>query len=121
MRRGTQRLYRILMSESAYLIWKLRNDRVISRAGEPATEEEIKNKWKFAINQRLQMDKLMANRPQKGKRPAMAPPLVLETWSNTLDNERSLPANWLREPRVLVGSRAFSQSSTRRQNSRGIG
>ncbi|KAJ7339152.1 hypothetical protein DFH08DRAFT_812546 [Mycena albidolilacea] len=27
---GTQRLYRILMSESAYLIWKLQNDRVIS-------------------------------------------------------------------------------------------
>jgi ribonuclease HI len=27
---GTQQLYRILMSESAYLIWKLRNDRVIS-------------------------------------------------------------------------------------------
>ncbi|KAJ6453427.1 hypothetical protein C8R47DRAFT_929604, partial [Mycena vitilis] len=29
VKRGTQRLYRILMSESAYLIWKLRNDRVI--------------------------------------------------------------------------------------------
>ncbi|KAJ7853205.1 hypothetical protein B0H13DRAFT_1643113, partial [Mycena leptocephala] len=51
--RGTQRLYRVLMSESAYLIWKLRNDRVISREGEPATEDEIINKWKFAINQRL--------------------------------------------------------------------
>ncbi|KAJ7682186.1 hypothetical protein DFH06DRAFT_972286 [Mycena polygramma] len=121
MKRGTQRLYRILMSESAYLIWKLRNDRVISRDGEPATEEEITNKWKFAINQRLQMDKLLANRPKKGKRPALAPLLVLETWSKTLDNERSLPANWLREPRVLVGSRAFSQTSTRRRNSRGIG
>jgi ribonuclease HI len=30
LKRGTQRLYRILISESAYLIWKLRNDRVIS-------------------------------------------------------------------------------------------
>ncbi|KAJ6480546.1 hypothetical protein C8R47DRAFT_1050204 [Mycena vitilis] len=120
VKRGTQRLYRILMSESAYLIWKLRNDRVISRDGVPASEEEITNKWRFAINQRLQMDKLMANRPLRGKRPALAPHLVLETWSKTLDNERSLPANWLREPRVLVGSRAFSQTS-RRQNSRGIG
>ncbi|KAJ7610021.1 hypothetical protein DFH06DRAFT_1016885 [Mycena polygramma] len=121
LKRGTQRLYRILISESAYLIWRLRNDRVISRDGVPATEDEITNKWKFAINQRLQMDKLMANRPLKGKRPALAPPLVLETWSKTLDNERSLPDNWLREPRVLVGSRAFSQTSTRRRNSRGIG
>ncbi|KAJ6560673.1 hypothetical protein B0H10DRAFT_1845685, partial [Mycena sp. CBHHK59/15] len=102
-------------------VWRLRNDRVISRSGEPATEDEIINKWKFAVNQRLQMDKLLANRPRKGKRPALAPALVLETWSNTLDNERSLPADWLRELRVLVGSRAFPQAPARRQNSRGIG
>jgi ribonuclease HI len=119
-KRGTQRLYRILMSESAYLIWKLRNEHVISRDGAPATEEEIMNKWKFVINQRLQVDRALANRPLKGKRPALAPQLVLTTWSNTLDNENSLPANWLREPRVLVGSRAFPQTQTR-QNSRGIG
>ncbi|KAJ6545701.1 hypothetical protein B0H19DRAFT_955908 [Mycena capillaripes] len=121
VKRGTQRLYRILMSESAYQIWRLRNDRVIERDGEPASDEEIINKWKFAINQRLQIDKLLADRPRKGKRPALAPLLVLETWSGTLDNEGSLPADWLREPRVLVGSRAFSQTPARRQNSRGIG
>ncbi|KAJ6574216.1 hypothetical protein B0H19DRAFT_1208185 [Mycena capillaripes] len=102
MKRGTQRLYRIMMSESAYQIWRLRNDRVIERDGEPASDEEIMNKWKFAINQRLQMDKLLANRPRLG-----AP-------------TGSLPTDWLREPRVLVGSRAF-QTPTRRQNSRGIG
>ncbi|KAJ7144044.1 hypothetical protein C8R44DRAFT_531758, partial [Mycena epipterygia] len=102
-KRGAQWLYRILMSEFSYLIWRLRNDRVISRDGEPATEEEITNKWKFAINQRLQVDKTLANRPLRGKRPALAPLLALDTWSKTLDNEQSLPANWLREPRVLVG------------------
>ncbi|KAJ6523983.1 hypothetical protein B0H19DRAFT_1276679 [Mycena capillaripes] len=75
--RGAQRLYRILMSESAYAIWLLRNDRVIKRDGEPATEEEIINKWKFAINHKLQMDKLMANRQRRGKRPALAPKLLL--------------------------------------------
>ncbi|KAJ7082770.1 hypothetical protein C8R44DRAFT_753644 [Mycena epipterygia] len=117
--RGKQRLYRILMSESAYLIWKLRNNRVISRDGEPATDEEIINKWKFTVNQRLQVDLTLANRPIKGKRPALAPKLVLETWSGTLDRESSLPANWLREPRVLVGSRAFPQTHPRR--CRGIG
>jgi ribonuclease HI len=118
---GTQRLYRILISESAYLIWKLRNDRVISRAGEPVTEDEIVNKWKYSINLRLQVDKTLANRPVNGKRPALAPQLVLATWSNTLDNEQSLPADWLREPRVLVGSRAFPKTPTRRRDSRGIG
>jgi ribonuclease HI len=118
---GTQRLYRILMSESAYVIWKLRNDRRIARNGAPATEQEILNKWKFAINQRLQVDITLANRPRKGKRPALAPEMVLTTWSGTLDNEHDLPANWLREPRVLVGNRAFSQTHSRRRNGRGIG
>ncbi|KAJ7691828.1 hypothetical protein B0H17DRAFT_1159747 [Mycena rosella] len=98
---GSQRLYRILMSESAFQIWKLRNERVISRDGTPASEDEIVNKWKFAVNQRLQVDITLANRPRKGKRPALAPHLVLATWSKTLDDEHKLPANWLREPRVL--------------------
>ncbi|KAJ6549809.1 hypothetical protein B0H19DRAFT_840842, partial [Mycena capillaripes] len=101
---GAQRLYRILVTvRSAYAIWLLRNDRVIKRGGEPATAEEIINKWKFAINHKLQMDKTMANRQRRGKRPALAPKLVLDTWSSILDDERSLPDNWLREPRVLVG------------------
>ncbi|KAJ7323926.1 hypothetical protein DFH08DRAFT_711569 [Mycena albidolilacea] len=121
LKHGTQRLYRILISESAYLIWRLRNDRVISRDGEPTTEDEIVNKWKYAINQRLQVDKILANRPTKGKRPTLAPQLVLATWSDTLDNEQSLPADWLREPRVLVGSRAFPKTPTRRRNSQGVG
>jgi ribonuclease HI len=118
IKRGAQRLYRILMSESAYQIWRLRNERVIDRDGEPASEEEIMNKFRFAVNQRLQMDKVLANRPRKGKLPALAPKLVLETWSNTLDNEQSLPTDWLREPRVLVGSRAFPpRTPSRRHNS----
>jgi ribonuclease HI len=118
---GMQRLYRILISESAYLIWRLWNDRVISRDREPTTEDEIVNKWKYVINQQLQVDKMLANRPTKGKRPTLAPQLVLATWSNTLDNEQSLPADWLREPRVLVGSRAFPKIPTWRHNSQGIG
>ncbi|KAJ7922012.1 hypothetical protein B0H13DRAFT_1604129, partial [Mycena leptocephala] len=121
LRRGAQWLFRILISESAYLIWKLRNDRVISRDGEPATEDKIVNKWKFTINQTLQVDHTLAQRAINGKRPVLAPKLVLETWSNTLDEESSLPADWLQEPRVLVGKRAFPQTQTRRQEVRGIG
>ncbi|KAJ7220889.1 hypothetical protein GGX14DRAFT_354287 [Mycena pura] len=94
---GARRLYRILMSESAYLIWRLRNEHVIDRAGEPASEEEIENKFKFVMSQRLQMDKVLANRPRGRARPALPPKLVLETWSGVLDNEWSLPKDWLRE------------------------
>ncbi|KAJ7935752.1 hypothetical protein B0H13DRAFT_1590100, partial [Mycena leptocephala] len=121
LRRGAQWLFRILISESAYLIWKLRNNRVISRDGEPATEDKIVNKWKFTINQTLQVDHTLAQRAINGKRPVLAPKLVLETWSNTLDEESSLPADWLQEPRVLVGKRAFPRTQTRRQEVRGIG
>lgn len=41
---GTTRLYRILMSESFFIIWKTRNDCVINRAGEPLSEIAIQNK-----------------------------------------------------------------------------
>jgi ribonuclease HI len=84
-------------------------------------EDEVTNKWKYTINLRLQVDRMLANRPTKGDKPALGPQLVLATWSDTLDNEQSLPADWLREPRVLVGSRAFPKTPTWRQNSHGIG
>ncbi|KAJ6628183.1 hypothetical protein B0H10DRAFT_1940730 [Mycena sp. CBHHK59/15] len=78
---GTQRLYRILVSESAYLIWKLRNNRVISHDGAPATEEEIVNKWKFTINQRLQVDRrgLGSRRVRLGKSRGRASKLLAMT------------------------------------------
>jgi ribonuclease HI len=38
---GTQPLYRILVSESAYTIWKMWNKRAISQAGALLTEAEI--------------------------------------------------------------------------------
>jgi ribonuclease HI len=114
---GAERLYRILMSEAAYLIWRLRNERVIDRDGEPASEQEIINRWNYHINYRLQVDITLANRRPDGKKPALAPKKILDTWSGTLDDEGKMPANWLREPRVLVGSRATH--STRPNN--GIG
>jgi ribonuclease HI len=118
---GTQRLYRILMSESAYQIWLIRNNCVISRDGAPASEDEVVNKCKSSINQRLQVDKMLATRPSQGKHPALPLKVVLETWASTLDNESSLPADWLREPRVLVGSHAFPQTQTRCQLCHRIG
>ncbi|KAJ6585532.1 hypothetical protein B0H19DRAFT_927002 [Mycena capillaripes] len=97
---GAARLYRILMSEAAYLIWKIRNDRVINRDGEPIPESEIINKWKYNVEHRRQVDLALANCLPKGGRPALVPQLVWDTWSGTPD----LPSNWLKNPRVLVGS-----------------
>jgi hypothetical protein len=41
---GATRLYRIMISESAYLIWKLRCERVIQKGGEEIPLTEVKNK-----------------------------------------------------------------------------
>jgi ribonuclease HI len=102
---GAERLYRILMSEAAYLIWRIRNERVIDRDGKPATEQEIINRWYYHINYRLKVDITLATRPPEGGKPVMVPKRVLGTWSGTLDNEGVMPVNWLRDPRVLVGGR----------------
>jgi hypothetical protein len=76
MRRGSERMYRILISESAYTIWKLRNDRVINRAGSPINEVESIKKWTHNLNQRLQQDILLANRPTGRNCPRIPPTLV---------------------------------------------
>ncbi|KAJ6559890.1 hypothetical protein B0H19DRAFT_1069610 [Mycena capillaripes] len=111
---GAERLYRILMSEAAYLIWKTRNDRVINRDGEPITEAEIINKWKYNIEHRRQVDMTLARRLPKDGRRTLMPQLVWDTWSGTPD----LPQNWLKDPRVLVGS-GVTQTIPRAQN--GVG
>jgi len=54
------RLFRIMVSESAYLIWKVRNERVIG--GRKHTETEIHNRWVSCMNMRLKMDQLLTDR-----------------------------------------------------------
>jgi len=55
------RFYRILITESAHLIWKIRCNRVIQNEGELATANEVRNKWLAAINIRLELDRKMTN------------------------------------------------------------
>ncbi|KAJ6488227.1 hypothetical protein C8R47DRAFT_953525, partial [Mycena vitilis] len=98
---GTSRLYRILVSESAHLIWKLRNERVI-QGKEPASEREIHNRWLKTINNRIAIDSTLTNSQKWGKK-AINKSLVLETWSKTLKNEVNLPKDWTWETGVLVG------------------
>jgi len=42
---GENRLWKILIAESAYLIWVLRCERVIANEGNPFTETEVQNRW----------------------------------------------------------------------------
>ncbi|KAK6972175.1 hypothetical protein R3P38DRAFT_2812565 [Favolaschia claudopus] len=98
---GTTRLFRILVSESAHLIWRLRNEHVIN-AKDPASNREITNRWCKTINNRLGMDCAMTNAVKYGSK-AIDKRLVLSTWKNVLKNEDRLPKDWTWETGVLVG------------------
>jgi ribonuclease HI len=97
------RLYRILITESMYLIWKLRCKCVIGRNGEPPTANEIHNRWVHTINERLEIDNNLTNELKFGKQYILPRKLVLDTWRATLHTEKDLPRDWLNKAEVLVG------------------
>ncbi|KAJ6595209.1 hypothetical protein DFH09DRAFT_1413272 [Mycena vulgaris] len=98
---GVNRLFRILISESIFLIWKLRCERVIQ--DKLHSSSEVQNRWIHLLNVRIEVDCFMGTEiAPRGKRTTL-PTLVLSTWRHILLEEHKLPDNWLREPRVLVG------------------
>ncbi|KAI0054457.1 hypothetical protein BV25DRAFT_1833638 [Artomyces pyxidatus] len=101
---GASRLLRIFVSETAFLIWKLRNTRVIEHRDDPSfrhTKEAVQNRWLHTINTRLTLDRAMTN--SRFEKKALPEDTVLRTWSGVLSNKGSLPDNWMRSPGVLVG------------------
>jgi ribonuclease HI len=104
---GKNRLFRIVISESAYLIWKLRCERRIKYNDDPAhhhSKTEIHNRWLAIINKRLKLDCITADRGRYGKK-AIKPFKVKQTWSRVLQNESNLPEDWIWQSGVLVGIR----------------
>ncbi|KAJ3919310.1 ribonuclease H-like protein [Lentinula edodes] len=102
-KKGDSRVYRIIVSESAHLIWKLRNARVINGKGFPSAQE-ILNKWNNCINSRLQIDCLLANSRFGSKR--LSQTIVEKTWYEVLQDKESLPDVWTKSTGVLVSNRA---------------
>ena len=94
---GATRLLKILISESAYLIWTLRCERTI--AGQERTEGEIKAIWRRAINRRLSEDKVTATKVLRRKHYIN---LVKNTWGRALSKRYSdLPDNWINRNAVF--------------------
>ena len=91
------RARRILISESAYLIWTLRCERVI--AGKAHTVESIRNRWIGKINLRLLIDR---QRARSLHRPGLKRQ-VQNTWTPLLANQPNIPPDWVTDPEVLVG------------------
>ncbi|KAI0355196.1 RnaseH-domain-containing protein [Trametes cingulata] len=99
------RLARIVLTESAHCIWRMRCERVIGWIDEPErvhSTVEIENVWLASINKRLSMDIATSNKRTCGNR-AVKPQTVLATWRGLLDREQDLPDDWLSCPGVLVG------------------
>ena len=94
------RLYKILVTESAHLIWRLRNEHRIQ--GKAATLPQIKNRWLRIINNHLAIDCAMTNGPKYRKK-ALKILLVKRTWRKTLKDERVLAKDWPKTVGVLVG------------------
>jgi ribonuclease HI len=98
---GKTRLHKILITESAHLIWRIRNERVIQQNG-PAPITMIRNRWLKAINNRLAIDCLMTDKFKYEKK-AIKTSLVKDTWKKTLKEEHTLARDWPSKVGVLVG------------------
>jgi len=103
--KGLNRLFRILMSESIYMIWILRCERVIAWCDDPTrvhSPHEIHNKWLQAINTRLRMDSVQTNKKIFKKR-VLETKIVLQTWKKCLWDDLHETRNWCGKTGVLVG------------------
>lgn len=92
------------MTESAHLIWKLRNERVIQEDGEQHSQAEVTNRWYKAINNRLHLDCRATNTRKYGHKGTKLN-VVKKTWTKLLHQESSLPEDWYKGGGVLVGIR----------------
>ncbi|KAJ6559647.1 hypothetical protein B0H19DRAFT_866465, partial [Mycena capillaripes] len=101
---ATSRLYHILISETIFEIWKIRNDIIFDREGTPFPLNAIHNRWLGVIHRCLLLDGNLTNSAKYGKQSSVKLSHVLETWKSTLMKfEDDLPENWVKMPGVLVG------------------
>ncbi|OJT08743.1 Ribonuclease H1 [Trametes pubescens] len=102
---GATRLARLILSETAYLIWVLRCERVVGDRV-PLTDrlehEYVEKRWMRMIANRFQLDRILTSK-RVAARGAVPPTAVVATWERTLQNEPYLPPDWIKSPEVLVG------------------
>lgn len=102
--KGKNRLYRILMSETAYLIWKMRNERR-TRDGDDQTGDTINEttrRWNYTSNKRLTIDRALTDSTRFQKK-ALDDKLVKATWRKCLENEADILDDWFKLRGILVG------------------
>ncbi|KAH8827496.1 hypothetical protein DL96DRAFT_1529524 [Flagelloscypha sp. PMI_526] len=104
---GTNRLFRILITETAHMAWKLRCERVIDNENKDFTVAEVRNRWIHAILLRIQHDVALTDKGRYEKK-ALPKRTVHETWAKVLhtEGENYLKRDWMSQGVGLVGIRA---------------
>ncbi|KAH9930410.1 uncharacterized protein BXZ73DRAFT_6922, partial [Epithele typhae] len=98
-----EKRWAILVSETAYLIWKLRCERVIANDGEELSEREIVNRWYATIDRRLTLDRRVASLTESDKKRKALIASVERVWGKLLEDSESLRHDWVTNSGVLVG------------------
>ena len=101
--KGATQLLKRAILEAAWLIWVMRDKRVIALNNDPLksfSTSECANRWKSALSHAFELNVALAKigKPSKAHKKR-----VLRTWSNTLKNEQELPQDWTYQRGVLVG------------------
>ncbi|TFK84939.1 hypothetical protein K466DRAFT_552795 [Polyporus arcularius HHB13444] len=101
--RGVSRLAKLLVTEAAHCIWRMRCERVIQWEGTDRTHSPVEAKARFwsAVNRRMLVDRDLVCSRIPGKRSKRA--LVTDTWRRILQDAENLPEDWVVVPGVLVG------------------
>jgi ribonuclease HI len=99
--KASERLYRILISESARAIWAMRCRRVIDPTAPEATEKEAQNRWRSRMNKRIELDIALTNK-RRYKKKALDMTIVKETWRGLIADESEY--DWIKLGGVLVGT-----------------
>ncbi|KAG2748918.1 ribonuclease H-like protein, partial [Suillus brevipes Sb2] len=108
--KGASRLLKILISESAYLIWVLRCEKAIR--DQTHTEEHTIKRWTNIINQRLQLDRATAYRTKRSHKTTST---VHHTWTDVIDintHKHDTNNTWVTNLEVLVGIKLPRPSQT---------
>ncbi|KAI0743032.1 hypothetical protein C8Q80DRAFT_1221324 [Daedaleopsis nitida] len=100
---ATEALWMTLVSESMYLIWKMRCERVIQRDGDEFSIREVENRWYATIDQRLALDRKMAELAVRKRSKRMS--RVEQIWEPVLMDLDNIPTGVAVTLGVLVGIR----------------
>ncbi|KIJ22624.1 hypothetical protein M422DRAFT_196955 [Sphaerobolus stellatus SS14] len=113
--KGKRRLFKILISESAYLIWKIRCEWRIEHNAHPDkkitdsvrldhTDHEVRNRWIKMISDRIHMD-ILCSDGRRYKKKAIASSIVQKVWGKILRAEKVCGLSLEEISGVLVGIR----------------